>query len=290
MTLREQDVEKAEKIIAKLHRLEAVTTSSADFRFYNSEMKRLYPGLFIDASKLRESGLKSDLSTAVFLYETAYRVWFTSGTRKTVCHSELRETYLKLCRAMQDGTRARLILSKARLHTKWAAAAVRSYRGATDAVTLSELAEIEAARKVDLILAEQAVKTLMALAESVGSYASIEDFEDAQRAKKISFERQSADISEAISKVDQVLRSLPSSRLELLLYNARSSYQDGLFWWGKTHLVQARAISVNNLAAHDPLKAMGLTAGSVNNTVLGNWRRARRYTQEAEKAINVLKS
>jgi hypothetical protein len=36
------------------------------------------------------------------------------------------------------------------------------------------------------------------------------------------------------------------------------------------------------------LKAVGLSAGSVNNAVLANWRSAVRYTAEAEKVVSAL--
>jgi hypothetical protein len=290
--LRDKDVKKAEKILIKLRRLEEVSASPVNFRAYKAEMAGLYPGLFVDASELGESDLKTDLMTAVFLYERAYRTGPDSGARITDCDGETREIYLKLCREILDsgGTPARLLRSKARLHTKWAEAIVRFYRGATGPRALAELSEIKAERKVDIALAEQALAALKSLAARVGDYSSGEAFEDAVRAKRISFEQLAREMAEALSTVDQALASLPRGRLYLLLHNARSSYREGLYWWGKTYQLQQKTISVNNLAAPDPLKVNGLTTSTVLFTALANWRSALRYTQEVEKAIGTLRA
>jgi hypothetical protein len=288
--LRDKDVQKAEKIIAKLRRLESVTASPPDSQVYKAEMSRLYPGLFVDASELGESDLKTDLTTAAFLYETAYRTQVDSGAGKTNCDGEVREIYLNLCRQTPDGNPARLLWSKARLHTKWGEAVVRSYRGATDSVTLATLSEIEAERRVDIILAERAMAALRKLAGRVDAYSSSGAFEEAVRAKNLSYEQLSRETSEALSTVDQSLALLPRGRLYLLLDNARCSYRDGLFWWSKARLTQGMTVSVNNLAAPDPLKVIGISPGTVNSTILANWMNALRYTQEAEKAIVALKS
>lgn len=290
--LSDKDVKKAEKIILKLHRLETVSASPVDFRAYKVEVAELYPGLFVDASELGESDLKTDLTTAVFLYERAYRAASDSGARIADCDGEAREIYLKLCREGRDGggSPAGLLWSKARLHTKWAAAVARSYRGAAEPETLAALSEIEAERKVDIVLAEEALVTLKGVAARVGDYSSMEAFEGAMRAKKISFEELSREISEALSAVDQVLASLPRGRLYLMLHNARCCYMDGLFWWGKTYRTQARTVSANNLVAADPLKVIGLPAGAANGTVMANWRSALKYTKEVEKAVGALRT
>src|SRR4051812_16961622 len=59
------DVKRSEKIIAKLRRLAEVTASHLGFGGYKAEIQRVYPGLFIDVADLRESDLKTHLTTAV---------------------------------------------------------------------------------------------------------------------------------------------------------------------------------------------------------------------------------
>jgi len=283
--LSDNDVKRAEKIIAKLRRLEEVTASSMDFRTYRAEIKRLYPELFVDASELREGGLKTDLTTAVFLYEEVYRDWGALAARETDCDREVRAAYLKLCREIQDGSPTRLLWSKARLHAKWAQAVVRSYRGANDLGTLTELSEIEAERKVDLILAERALVALRKLDGKVP-----DTFDAAEGGERIPYDQLSGEVSEVLSTVGQLLSSLPRSPLYLMLNNARSSYRDGLFWWGKTYRRRGLTVSVNQLAAPDPLEVIGLPADRVNDAVRANWRSALKYIDQAEKALGALKS
>jgi hypothetical protein len=284
-----KDVQKAERIIAKLHRLEEVTATAVDFRAYKAESTGLFPGLFVDASELQEGNLKTDLTTAVFLYERAYRAGFDPGARATDCEGEVREIYLKLCRESRDGNPTRLLWSKARLHTGWATAVVRSYRGATDTETLTELSRLEAERKRDILLAKHALAALRRLAGVVETYSTGDALEEAVRVKRVSFEQLSREISESLMAVEQVLASLPRGRLYVLLDNARGSYRDGLFWWGKVYRMREMTVSVNNLAAPDPLRLIGLSPGTVTGTVLANWRSALRYAREAEIVTSALK-
>jgi hypothetical protein len=74
------------------------------------------------------------------------------------------------------------------------------------------------------------------------------------------------------------------------LQNAGNSYRDVLFWWAKTYLMEKGAVSLNNLAAPDPLKLSGVSASTVNDAIFANWRSALRYAREAERAVNTLKS
>lgn len=288
--LREKDVKKAEKLIAKLRRLEEVTAHPLDLRAYGEAIEGLYPGLFVGASELREGDLKTDLTTAAFLHRSAYRNWTTSAARMARCDREVRGVYMKLCFESRDGNPARLLLSKARLHTKWAEAVVRSYRGAADQVTAAQLAELEAERKVDLVLAGRAVEALKKLGERIEGYSSLEAFDEAGRGGRLTFGQLSEEISRELAIVDHVVAALPRGPLHLLLDNARGSYRDGLFWWEKSHGAQRKTVSANNLAAADPLKVIDLPEATVNNAVLANWRHALRYTKEAEGAIAAGKS
>jgi hypothetical protein len=284
--LTDKDIKKAEKIITKLRRLEEVTASPLDFRTYEAEIKRIYPAIFADASEVRESDLKTHLTTAVFLYDAAYRNWFELINLTTDCDRELREIYRKLCREDRGGDPACLLWSKARLHTKYGEAVVRSYRGATDPVTLSVLAEMEEERQADLILAAHAVAALRELGVRVKVYLPHAESETGRRATRVSFGQFSGEVSSALRVVDQVLASMPRSPLRLLLHNARSGYRDGLFWWEKVYLRQEMTVSALSLAAPDPLNAVGLEADVVRMTALNNWSSALKYTDRAEKAVN----
>src|SRR5215204_6345478 len=63
-----QDLKRAEAVLSKLRRLEG--TSASDFV---KAARSLYPGLFSKVSALGEGGLKSELRTAVILYESSLR-------------------------------------------------------------------------------------------------------------------------------------------------------------------------------------------------------------------------
>jgi len=286
----ERDIRKAEKIIAKLHRLEEVMAPGADFDSYKAEIKGLYPSLFVDASGLHEGDLKTDLTTAVFLYEAAYRARLGSGARGDDCADEIRGAYLKLCLETSAGDPSGLLRAKARLHARWGAAVVLYYRGARDPGTLRELSEMEAERKVDLALAERAVGLLRRLTGRLGVSSSGEASDEMTWVNSLPYEQLSAEGSEALSNVERILASLPRGRLRLLLHNAWSSCRDGLYWWGKTYLRERKTVPANELASPDPLKVIGLPTGIVRSNVLANWRNAFKYTLEAERAIGMLKA
>jgi hypothetical protein len=288
-SLRDKDVGKAEKIIVKLHRLEESVASPIDFHTYKTDINGLYPGLFVDASELRDGDLKTDLTTAVFLYESAYRAWAAPDASTLRCEYYLREAYLRLCRESRNGPPTQFLWSKARLHTEWAEAVLRFQRGDADPETLKELSEMRAERKFDLILAERAVAALRKLAERVNSFSSVVEAEKGRAGASLSSKELSEEISVALLTVNSVLASLPRSPLYFMLRNALDSYRDGLFWWGKISQRREMTVSINSLVATDPLKVIGLDAGTVSRTTLDNWREALRYTERAEKAISALK-
>ena len=288
--LSERDVQKAEKIIAKLHRLEEVVTPDADLNSRKAEIRGLYPSLFVDVSELHESDLKTDLTTAVFLYEAAYRARLGAGARGVNCADEIRVTYLKLCLETPADDSFGLLRAKARLHARWGAAVVRYYRGARDPNTLGELSEIETERKVDRSLAERAVESLKRLGGKLGVSSPGGAFDETPEVNNSSYKRLAAEGSEVLSTVERILASLPRGRLRLLLHNAWGSCREGLYWWGKTYLRERKTVSANELVSPDPLKVIGLPTDVVKSTVRANFKNAFKYTLEAERAIGSLKA
>ncbi|HEX8922327.1 MAG TPA: hypothetical protein VF766_12705, partial [Pyrinomonadaceae bacterium] len=205
------------------------------------------------------------------------------------CESELREVYARLCRETKSGGLADFLRSKARLHLKWAEAAINDYRGVKDVATLATLAEMRRERRQDVKLAEQAVTALKSLESEVYDYASLAEFEEHRRLAGVSFERLSADVSEMLRRVDSVLVSLPRSPLFYPLYHARNAYVDGLFWWQKTCRQNQMVVSVNSFTEPDEMKSSNLDANAVNYTVVLNWRKAIRHTREAASMIEALR-
>jgi hypothetical protein len=286
--LREKDVKTGESIIARLRALETAPSASANSRNQPKRFEEISGGLFFGVAALRASELKTDLTTAVFLYEQAAREQLDSQGALLNCESELREVYARLCRETKSGGLADFLRAKARLHIKWAEATIRDYRGSKDAATQATLAEMRVERRNDLRLAEQAVAALKSLEKEVYDYSSLAEFEEHGRLASVSFEQLSADVSEMLRRVDSVLRSLPRSLLFYPLYHARNAYADGLFWWQKTYRQKQWVVHVNTFTEPDEMKSSNLDTRAVNYTVAINWRKAIRHTREAVQMIEAL--
>src|SRR5437763_4655084 len=91
--LREREIKKGADIIAKLRRIEQLTEGAPDFESYKKLTDKLYPDLFIEAADLRDSNLKTDLTTAVFLYDEALQRFHDSDRTELNCKEELRAVY-----------------------------------------------------------------------------------------------------------------------------------------------------------------------------------------------------
>jgi hypothetical protein len=288
-SLREKDVDRAESIVGKLRRLEQSRTESADLRSQRKLFEKMYPGLFIQVAELRAGDLKTDLTTAIFLDEEAWREMFESNSAEPDCKDELREVYAKLCVENQGGTVANFLRAKARLHTRWAEALINDYHGIKDAATTATLAEMRRERRNDLVLAKQAVTALKSLEKKVCDYSSLAEFEEHQRLARVPFERLSEDVAGMLQSVDRVLLSLPRSPLFYSLYHARNSYVDGLFWWQKTYRRSQLVVDVNSFNEPDETHVSKLDANVVNYTAAINWRKAIKHTREAVNMIEALK-
>jgi hypothetical protein len=288
--LREKDVERSETIIEQLRGLERPRAASADLKKQQKPVEKISDSLFVQVADLRASDLKTDLTTAVFLYEEALSVGFESKRARPDCESELREVYAKLCRENESVTLADFLRAKARLHIAWAEAIVKDYRGVKDAATTATLEEMRNERRNDVRLAEQAVTALKSLEKEVYDYSSLAEFEEHGRLARVPFERLSEDVSETLQRVDRVLLSLPRSPLFYPLYHARNSYSDGLFWWQKTYRQSKLVVNVNSFTEPDEMKSSNLDANMVNYTVVINWRKAVRHTREAVNLIEASKT
>lgn len=284
--LREKDVRRAEKVVAKLGLLDGAAASGEDAKAYHALAAKLYPGLFVTVADMRESDLKTDLDTAVFLYAKVGRTWFAAGASKADCERERRDIYLPLCLDLRGGTARQLLLSKARLHARWAEAVVKNYRGEGDAETPRVLvAAMKAARENDLMVAARVVETLKPLERLVNAYPTYADYQEGRAASKVSFDRLDGEFADALNIASLLLASMPRSPAFYLLTNARDSYRDGLFWYRKVH--QSRKLTVSASAfERDPLRDLRLNADQVGYTVVVNWRTAVKYTRLAEHSLS----
>lgn len=284
------ELKKASNVLAKLDELQ---TAAADEGDYKRVVRKFYPELFSSVASLPEGELKTDLSTAAFLYQKAYAV--ERGGDAADCDNEVKALYHNLCSKRGNQTRAGLLLAKAHLHAQWAQALIRFYLGSTDALTINTVSEIKRERLIDLKLAERAVAILKTLDEEVNSYSSLSEFEEHNAVARVSFDRLSKDFEVGGGTVQRLLSSLPRNLLYYHLQNALNSYNDGLFWWEKTHArreASASVVSVNNWTEPPSQKPLGFDVGTINYTVVGNWRKAGKHIADAaseiEKARNDL--
>src|SRR2546423_8102614 len=278
-----KDMRKAEAVLAKLNQLEEAAASS-DAAAYRKAVGKLYPGLFVSVSELRDGDLKTDLSTAVTLYESAYRTRRADASTAPDCASELRETYFRLC-LENAGDRAALLRAKARLHARWAEAELRYLRGDRDAETLDALAQVRAERSTDAALAEEALHTLKELADRVSAVAPPADTEVRRAHAADSSTHLSESPSASLEEVDRILASLPRGPVYRLLSNARDAFRDGLYSQVKTLPARALTVSANSLASPDPLRRVGLDTDAASRAASDNLRGALRFVRRAEEVI-----
>jgi hypothetical protein len=260
---RAKDLKRAEAVISKLRRLEAAAVSSESAALRKAASK-LYPGLFSAVSKLQESDLKTDLSTAASLYDSAARDEGLRGAPD--CEHELRNSYSRLCKetaASTDAGRMHILAAKARLHTRWAEAELRYARGERDASTLEALNVVRAERSTDIALAKEALR---ALKESSDASAPADQLEEAAG----------------------ILASLPRGQIYTLLRNALDASRDALYWQHKTLPSRALVVNVNSYASPDPLRIIDARAGDADRAALGNQRAALRFIKRAEEALSLL--
>jgi hypothetical protein len=288
--LREKDVARGESILLKLRRLEQLTKVSAGSEKHRKLVSKMYPGLFVEVADLRESDLRTDLTTAVFLYDEILQSQIDSNNSAPDCQSEPREIYARLCEENRDGRLADFLMAKARLHTRWAEAVINYHRGQNDVVTMATLQLIREERHNELHLAGQAVEALQSLEKNLCSYATRGEFEEQRALARVPFERLSLDVSKTLQTIDRILLSLPRAPLFYSLYHARNAYANGLFWWQKNQRRSKLVVSARAFNQPDEMNSSKLDAVEIGYTVVINWRKAIRHTREAAHIIESFKT
>ena len=300
-----KDLKRAESLLSKLHQLEAAGDSDA----FGKTARKLYPGLFNSVSKLRDGDLKTDLATAVTLYESALRATREANGNAPDCSRELRYTYSRLCLENASGGRALLLRAKARLHAHWAETELAYARGNRDAATLDSMSLIRAERGIDLALAEEALHVLKEAAEALSNDASAlsTGASSAKASSAKAFGRNSLaseqtdglsaslsgkleEVAGRLEEVERILASLPRTRANQLLRNARDAFRDGLYWQLKTLpsrslVVNASSFNANSFDAPDTLPQLDLRADDAEHAALCNLRSALKFINRAEEAV-----
>lgn len=263
-----KDLKRAESVLSKLRRLEEAS-ATADRDAFVKAARKLYPGLFPKVSALREGGLKTELTTAVALYESSLRAARQGGAAPD-CSRELRESYARLCFETRDGGRAAFLRAKALLHARRAEAELLYARGESGAATLDAVSHIRAERDTDRALASDALQSLKDL---VAASSSGDDA------------RAAFDVVGRLDAVERVLASLPRDRAHRLLCEARDAFRDGLYWQLKAAPALALVIDAGSFTPRGELPRVGLRADDATRTAQANLRVALRFIVKAEEEL-----
>jgi hypothetical protein len=260
-------LKRAEAVIYRLRRLEEAS-ATADREAFAKAARKLYPGLFSKVAALGDGGLKTELTTAVVLYESSLRAARQGGPAD--CSRELRESYARLCLETHDGGRAAFMRAKARLHTRRAEAELLYARGERGAATLAAVAHTRAERDTDRALAADALRSLKELlaASTTGCAA-----------------RLAADVAGGLEAFDSVLASLPRDPSHRLLREARDAFRDGLYWRLKAAPALAPVIDAGSFTPRGELPLMGLRADDATHAAQANLRAALKFIGRAEEVL-----
>lgn len=284
--IRNADARRAEKILVKLRLLHEAAEAD-DAPVYRALASKLYPGLFITVAEMRPSDLSTDLSTAVFLADGLWRTWFAAGAAVADCRSERPDIYAPLCTALRGGTVRKLLLSKSRLHARWAEAVLRNYRGEADAQTARTLAEMNAARANDALIAARVVETLRPLEGRLQPPRYDANRRQRFNTSALSSGNPDAEFAEALRDAGELLAWMPRSQTFYQLSNARQAYADGLWWQSKARQSKSLVISANGFQP-DPLKELRLDAEQATAAAAANWMTAVKHSRLAQHSLSQL--
>jgi hypothetical protein len=263
----QKDLKRAEAVLSKLRRLEEADAQEG----FVKAARKLYPELFVKVSALREGGLKTELTTAVTLYESSLRAARQGGAHD--CSREWRESYTRLCFETLAGGRAAFLRAKAALHVSRAEAELLYARGERGTVTLAAVALIRAERDTDRALAADALHSLK---ELVAATASPSEGHDA---------RLTADLFARLDEVERILASLPRDRSCQLLREARDAFRDGLYWQLKAAPALALVIDASSYTPRGELPRLDLRADDATRTAQANIRAALKFISKAEEEL-----
>jgi hypothetical protein len=285
--LTEKHLARAERVIAKLEKLDVFIKSNPSLSEYGARIQPMIADVYKQVGSLPESDAKADIATAARFYELSGRTsnkLETFGSAITRCANEKPGRYQSLCEST-SGSRRELLLAKARLHVAWAKASIDFQRdGAGDVVMLRE---IEVERKKDQALAKRAVAALRLLEDQVVAYSSLSDFQSDEKLARVPYETFSDELRRVSAEVKNIVSWLPENKLKFEISNALYSYQDGGLRWASVN--QPKVVNVSDLTT-PAFSTQSTTAYqlTVPYTVAINWRQAHKYLQKAEDIMGRL--
>jgi len=287
--LKAKQLARAEQLLRELEQFDTSMNSGPGTAQFKARTEKLSNSFGHNAGMLPESNVKTDLATAVYWYEQlALNLNHSPAARphamsaSTRCESERPGAYQQLCECASGSTRD-LLWAKARLHLRWAKAAINFEKTGTVERPLDDVA-VE--RKVDQMLAARVIDSLKVLEGKVFVYRSLADFERSGKLARVPL----ADFKEEMQKVtfeaESTLAWLPQNLLKSELNNALHSFADGAYWWEQ--IDRPRVVKVSELAARDlyvpaPQAALMTT---VPYTVAIHWRHGSNYLHHAEQLLN----
>jgi hypothetical protein len=275
-----KELKRADAILSKLRRIEEAAEEEEAGAFKKVAGK-LYPGLYASVSALRDGDLKTDLSTAVALFESSLRSE-VEGESARDCSRELRETYFRLCLQTEGAGRAGLLRAKALLHERRAEAALLYARGNRSADVLDTLSLLRAERATDRALAEEALQVLEEITVEVSGDASA--VEGSALAGEHS-ERPDANLARRLEQLDRLLASLPRNHTRQLLGDAAQAFGDALYWRLKALPARSLVVNVNSFAAPDSLPRFDLRADAAERAERANLRAALKFIRKAKEEL-----
>lgn len=274
-SLSSKQTSKVQTALAELNEFAAFAVTEPAHPDYTKRLAKLGAAVRKATSRLPESEIKTNLSTAIYFYELASNdpQRFLEPTPFS-CSNQKPGIYQRLCG--EAISRRDLLFKKARLHTDWTKALLNP-----NGIGRVALGEIEEQRKLDEALELEGIAALMRLESEIVVHASLGDFEAEPKLAQVSFEAFQERLDKTAIEVRRILAWLPRNQVRTELSNALSSYQDGAFWWGR--MQQARVVSVSGLAFENrraPIENAYLE--TVPYTVVVNWRNAGRSLRRAE--------
>src|SRR3989442_5422236 len=158
-SLSAKQLTKAENVIVQLEQIDAIV-ANRDVAEYKARVRKLSAGVRGTISNLPEGDLKTDIATAVYLYESAavdLNHVEAPESAASKCAIEKPGAYRRLCDSSL-GSRRDLLFAKARLHVTWARAGIELHRsGRSDSVRPGDR---EAERENDRALARSVISSL----------------------------------------------------------------------------------------------------------------------------------
>lgn len=289
LKLSERQREQTEHLICKLEQLGILASKNPQYDEYKAAVHKLSVGIKDEAGELPESDIKTDVLTALYLYERVLSEWDQLERQQPLesrCANERQGADLYPCQNT-GGSQQAWLWSRARLHTGWARAVLHSGKSVQDEAVANDLRVMLEERKLDAVLARKALEALKELQGDVIVYRSLGEFEEGRSLARVSFESFTAHLHRTSPVVKHLLSLLPENRLKLELRNALLSYMDGGFWWSKVYSPAVINVSGGGFAEGEPTRLDKAYLSTDLYTVTINWRQGSQHIKRAEELLNV---